>query len=586
MIVMHRRRGCKINPESLPSRASLVTIFGVDYAHIQLDNRDDLYLTKYGLPFWKHLYPENYWTDIDWFNTHSERLAGSGTLYRIRTKQFNEQSKDVVLKWSRMGQDIPAGHHEDFLDAEFNSPYEEFSLVMELRDIYSPQSAPLLTHKPLAIYAPSGRVELWQSGRREHKMQSKADTHLEVDLDMHRSYAVIYEWIKGIDAFDAYKQGMLTEDKMNALTLKSKADLLSRGFDVKDSKAHHVIVRPNGQGSLLRDQNGNIRYALVDFELLERTKEREESVRQKKRRTYLVKQRDRFNIPTPTNLPPYLKLVNVLGVEYIYGHVESTKGLLWIVGKDASLFDYFLPEKWRHTSRDRLADSHEIYHTKTKDNIHLAWRISRVGTCPNLDPFRKEEKRILDYGYNCPFEEVSLAIELSSKGIHTTYPRAIYMSGSESGALNQHTDTSRYEHYKNLLTPEGERILCQGHYYITIWGYWNGPDESLALKDGDYYKGINALQAYRTGILSKSEYFKLMRITKKRLAEVGFEDINYRGTHLVLSLNSMDELIMDSDGIPDVRICNFELLSRIENHNSVRFTSIKGVQTLRAVSER
>ena len=173
------------------------------------------------------------------------------------------------MKWSCMGQDIPVRHFEDFVEAEFNTPYEEFSLVMELRDTYPPHSGPILTHKPLAIYTPSGRVELWQSGRQKHKIYSKKETHSEVDLDMHRSYAVIYEWKKGIDAFEAYEQDMLDNETMNALTMKSKNDLLLRGFDVKDTKAHHVIVRPTTDGSLLRDQKGNIRYALVDFELLE-----------------------------------------------------------------------------------------------------------------------------------------------------------------------------------------------------------------------------------------------------------------------------------------------------------------------------
>lgn len=275
-------------------------------------------------------------------------------------------------------------------------------------------------------------------------------------------------------------------------------------------------------------------------------------VRRKKRSAYLVKQRDRFNIPTPTSLLPHLKLVELLGVTYVFGHVESTKGLLWVVGKDTSLFDYFLPEKWRYTPRDKLADSNEIYHTHTKDNIHLAWRVSHVGTHPDLDPYREDDKKSIDFGYNCPFEEVSFAIDLSRKGIPTTYPRAIYMSGSESMPLDHHMDARRYEHFKDLLTPDGERILCQDHFYVIIWGYWNGPDESLALNDGDYYNGINALQAYRKGILCESKYIKLMRTTKKKLATVGFEDLNYRGTHLLLSLDRMDKLIIDHDGMPKV----------------------------------
>ena len=47
------------------------------------------------------------------------------------------------------------------------------------------------------------------------------------------------------------------------------------------------------------------------------------------------------------------------------------------------------------------------------------WRVSRVGQIPDADPFVRREKRILDHGYNSPFEEFSIAMELSRKGIET-----------------------------------------------------------------------------------------------------------------------------------------------------------------------
>ena len=75
------------------------------------------------------------------------------------------------------------------------------------------------------------------------------------------------------------------------------------------------------------------------------------------------------------------------------------------------------------------AQRYEIYETVTKDNVHLVWRVSRVGQIPDADPFVRREKRILDYGYNSPFQEFSIAMELSRKGMETTYPRAIYMTG-------------------------------------------------------------------------------------------------------------------------------------------------------------
>jgi len=108
-------------------------------------------------------------------------------------------------------------------------------------------------------------------------------------------------------------------------------------------------------------------------------------------------------------------------------------------GSDLYLTEYgrpfmqqLLPEKWRRTPRTKLSTSHQIYHTITKDAVHLVWRVSHVGERPDMDPFVERERRILSHGYNSPFEEMSIAMELARNGIETTYPRAIYMTGHRS----------------------------------------------------------------------------------------------------------------------------------------------------------
>lgn len=106
--------------------------------------------------------------------------------------------------------------------------------------------------------------------------------------------------------------------------------------------------------------------------------------------------------------------------------------------------------------------------------------------------------------------------------------------------------------------------LYQHNDYITLWGYWNGPDELLADKDEEYYRGIDALRAYREGLLTQELYLQTMRTTKERLARVGIEDLDIRGNHLLLSLDKTGSLLMDQQGIPAVRICGFELLKRID----------------------
>jgi hypothetical protein len=321
-----------------------------------------------------------------------------------------------------------------------------------------------------------------------------------------------------------------------------------------------VIVRPTSNGGLLYDRDQRTLYGMVDFELLRRTPDGEARFRAAKRQEYLVRQAHRFE---PHELfPPELTPVNIMGVDYVFGQVESTGGALWVVGNDPVLFDYFLPEKWRRTPRTKISPAQPVYKTVTKDNVHLVWRVSRVGQIPDADPFVRAEKRILDHGYNSPFEEFAIAMELSRQGIETTYPRAIYMTGHRSSVSSSLVDDSRYESHAQHATAEGHPILSRNHEYLSIWGYWNGPDHMLAVKDEVIYKGIDALAAYRVGRLTQREYVRVMRTTKRRLAAAGIEDLSLRGNHLLLSIDRQQQLALDEKGVPLIRICNFELLKK------------------------
>jgi len=534
------------------------SILGVEYAHFNLRGDGDLYVTELGRPFTDCLFPENHWSDREWFRQHSRRLSGTSKLYRVTTKRVNGKQKDIVVKWNRMGQEIPG---DDFIGAEFNSPFEEFSLVMELRDVQRTAAQKVYTQKPLAIYVPAKRLELWRTGRKQHMMRNKIDEHVEIELDMRRLYAVIYEWIKGIDAAQACKRTIIDKDQMVSLTLLAEDRIGSLGFEVLDRKPHHVILRPQHNGDVLRDRGGDALFAMVDYELLRRTSKHELEVRQEKRRGYLLRQRDRFSIKTPKLLPSHLHYMNVFGVGYIYGRTQSTGGELWVVGKDPDLFDYFLPERWEKTLQRRLSAFHEIYYTVTKDNINLVWKVSRVGVVPDVDPFKDDERKIIEFGYNSPFEEVALAGKLTLAGIPTTYPRAVYLTGVRREVPALPPNNCRYETHRHLLTPEGDSILRRDAEYISIWGYWNGPDDRLASRDGDYLEGRNALSAWREGIISEEEYVSLMQQIREKLLAVGVEDLNLRGSHILLSRRcDTKELIRDRDGLPEARICTFDLL--------------------------
>ncbi len=540
----------------------LITVLGVKYLHLRVEDGTDLYVTEHGLPFTECLMPENHWADETWMKTHGVRLPGTSALHRVTTKNVNGRAKEIVIKWNRMGQDIPGETQaRGEAEAEFNSPFMEFSLVIELRNTRFESSGRIHTHKPLAIYVPRKYVKGEQLGRRRHKMEAIQRSHGEIAIDWNRNYAVIYEWLKGIDAVEACHEGLLNSQAMAGLVQRASEDLSNKGFAVSDNKPQHVIVRPTPGGKLAKHRTGKLLYGLVDFELLKRTPPREKRLRAKKRQDYLVRQVHRFE--PREQFPVGLTPVTIAGVDYVYGRVESTGGALWVVGRDPMLFDYFLPEKWRQTPRTRLSAAYEVYETVTKDNVHLVWRVSRVGQLPDADPFVRREKRILDYGYNSPFQEFSIAMELSRKGIETTYPRAIYMTGHRSTVSSSLVDGSRYESHADQKTSDGQPILSRQHEYLSIWGYWNGPDDALAAKDEVVYEGIDALAAYREGRLSQRGYVRVMRAAKRRLATIGIEDLSRRGTHLLLSIDRRQKLAVDEKGLPLIRICNFELLKRM-----------------------
>ena len=543
-----------------PETNSLVKILGVEYAHVQLAD-GDLYVTADGLPFIETLDPFNYWLDKPWFNSNSRRLRGTSCVYHIKTKRVKNRHLDVVMKWNRMGQDIPGADQLEVLEgAAFNSPFEEFSLVNELRKKLYAGGGRIAVQRPLAIFVASEQVEMRQVGRKPHRMKHMVNNHNEVDLDPHRLYAVVYEWMKGIDAHEAFRNNVISRETMKGLALDAQQMMADVGFQVRDNKPDHVIVRPKSDNHLARNREGQTLYGLIDFELLERTDKGEELVKRLKRKNYLRKQRDRFKIEVDNAYHPHLHHVNYFGVDYIYGHVESVRGRLWVVGRDPDLFDYFLPERWKHFPKTRIATYSEMYHTITKDDIHLVLKASNVGIQPDLDPFKDDEQKLLAYGHNSPFEEAALAVELNNKGVASIYPRAIYMAEHKTEISDYLFDPSRYESHENLRTPDDKPILRKNRDYIIIWGYWNGPDDKLADSDGDYYTSYNALRAYKEQLIDKETYFALLKKIRDKLSAVGVEDLNLRGTHILVTLDSNGRIIQDKDNLPEIRLCSFDFL--------------------------
>jgi hypothetical protein len=563
-------------------KKSLVNVLHVVYAHVKSSDGGDLYLTRFAEPYPEHFQINN-WYERGWFNSHKIRLIGTSSVYRVPTREINGKSLDLVVKNCRVGEDVPINTHtlQEFFDAEFNSPWEEFSLVMEMREsAYGPKEMKVNTQRPLAIYVPPERMQPWQSGRSRSRINRIHAKHPGIDLDILKQYKLIYEWIEGKNLPEVFEHIDINDEEiishLKNINYNVLADLDKKGYLVADMKPEHIIISESDarlieeigssgnnnyaykkQLELLRQFISTGRYSVIDYELLMRTRKHEDEVKDSRRHHYLDDQRDRFK---PTSLPAHLKRAEIFGVPYIFGHAESTGGLLWVVGRNARLFDYFLPERWRKTPSLKLSDKKEVFYTITKDNIHLVWETSRVGELPGDEDGGSDDPRIRQYGIKSPFEDFEVAQELNALGIPTVYVRAIYMTGTAK--IEPSIDCRRYDSHKGIPDPDGNPILQENHNYITIRGYYNGPDYSVA-EQGPLYMPTDLAKATYQGNIDEAMCQSLLNNVKDNLRKAGYDGSLLKANDLLLAIDSNGRIMNNSDGAPEVIICNFELIWKV-----------------------
>jgi hypothetical protein len=239
------------------------------------------------------------------------------------------------------------------------------------------------------------------------------------------------------------------------------------------------------------------------------------------------------------------------------------------VGNDPELFDYFLPERWRTTPQIRLLGAHETYLTRTRDNVPLVWKVSRVGERPETAAFGIDGFRVLAHGFNSPFEEVAMARWLRRQGVATILPRAIYRTGHRSQLEESLFDLSPYRSHSQLRTPDGAPILETRRNYITIWDHWNGPDP-LADEAAPVFRSINAAQAVEQGRLAEDAAAEMVHELERRLTDLGVDVLRLVLAHLLLSIGKDEELVRDETGQLVVRLCNFQYLRRLVAPDAVR----------------
>lgn len=510
--------------------------FGIEYKHLKPQGGGDLYLTEFGAAMLRCVLPENWYKD-QYFQRKGTKLPGTSSVYKISTKPVLGRSIDIVVKFCRIGEDVnPLLTYrskfisdDDFANARWNGPFEEFGKLLELRRGVFGAKKRFLTQHPLGIFVPAQICADWQLGRSadnfrisQSVMERESilnDDHDPVELDISRQYIMIYSWVKGLGLDDLLKQGVLTQKVCDEITEKVYfEDLIPNGFKVLDTKPAHIILRFNKKGNLVK-KNGQYPYALIDYELLRRTAEHERHFGLSRRRQYWRHIYERYNESHLETLPSELKSVTINNSPYIFGATPNG-GKLWVLGTNHKLFDFFLPEKWRSRDRIRLSPKNEVYHSVTPDNIHLVYKRSRVGILPETNPLEDTPSSIAQHGYNSPFEEVYIAEYLRNHGISTTHPRAIYRTGQRSTMVRFNLDPRRYEAAQHWLTPEEnpEKTLSDQHDYYVLWGCWRGIDPERGYLPGSQHWGLTTInQAFTDELINVDEAADIMKSTLARL---------------------------------------------------------------------
>lgn len=567
---MHRKPAVRSAIKRLGLGARAVQLFGVNYLHLILPQGGDLFLTEYGLPLLEQLLPIN-WNDREYYSRPENAalkvgLPGSSHPHRIRTKPVRGRTVDVVVKWCRVGQDVifedlrSPGSSEAQVDVRlaWNGPFEEFGLLTELRRTNRLYPATVRTQRPLAIYSPPEKMNLWQTGRRKYmfsaqnrlmlQAQDQVPVEEALELDIHRLYALLYGWVEGVDASQALEAHKTDTEELLALTRNAHyGELASRGYTVVDAKPDHLIVRYRN-GEILRDKNGRIAYALIDFELLQRTHDFAEryQIAQRKRYWNLLKKQSKRS----TRSVAGVFSTRVFDIHYVHGEATN-QGRLWVLGSNAELFEYFDPSRWRTSPRIQL--SSVTYRTRTLDNIKLVYRKSHVGKKPQDDPVDRKARRAREFGYNSPFEEVAIATELRKIGIDTVLPRAIYRTSHQSEPAEWLKDDSRYASHQSLTAFDGEPVLLPSFDYYLLFGYWQGSDPTFYMDSIDGLGPVDITVGRQAGLLPEGEYTEILENTRSRLKAIGLDE-HLREDRLLMHFEN-GSVVKDKTGQPEITIC-------------------------------
>ncbi len=210
-----------------------------------------------------------------------------------------------------------------------------------------------------------------------------------------------------------------------------------------------------------------------------------------------------------------------------------------------------------------------MYRTRTRDDLHVVYRRSRVGSQPRVDPLSPEGRNVRAFGYNSPFEEVVISERLRQMGVPTTIARAVYRTGHTSTSAVLTPDLSRFRQAATrgeAAAASDECDLLPGHDYYTVWSCFRG----LGLGVGqEALEGVDVEQARRTGLLTSAQHQSILERLNRTLMGLGLESLTiadfelqvYPDAETCVKLDAAGQVIatLGIDALRALDLCLLEL---------------------------
>ena len=77
------------------------------------------------------------------------------------------------------------------------------------------------------------------------------------------------------------------------------------------------------------------------------------------------------------------------------------------------------------------------------------------------------------------------------------------------------------------------------------------------------YRPCDLDTACAEGLLKEDESLRLLDITRSRLKNIGFDGSLLEPNDILISIDPDGAIVPDSEGLPEARICNLELIHRL-----------------------